>query len=238
MNDFHFVRDYTAHVESLMQTHPMDEAMSLAVGGNYDLVGGIAAQIVRYAAPNAKSFLDFGCGSGRVAHHLAKTGSVERYTGVDIIEPLLAYAATKTPDHFEFVLNRSLKVPVESNSIDCAFAFSVITHLQQTEIYLYLRELHRCLIPRGALIVSFLEMVSPWHWEVFRESVEDLENDRRGHLNMFTERSQLQAMGQRIGLEIMEYIDGTDDKWTGGSLGQSVAIFSKIPGSGYSDNSG
>ena len=44
MAEFHFVEDYERHVARLMRDHPIDEAMSLAVGGAYDIIGRIEAE--------------------------------------------------------------------------------------------------------------------------------------------------------------------------------------------------
>lgn len=38
MAQFHFVEDYERHVAALLEQHPIDEAMSLAVGGLYDVL--------------------------------------------------------------------------------------------------------------------------------------------------------------------------------------------------------
>jgi hypothetical protein len=49
MAQFHFVEDYERHVADLIEKHPMDEAMSLAVGGSFNEIGAIEADILRYA---------------------------------------------------------------------------------------------------------------------------------------------------------------------------------------------
>ena len=50
MAKFHFIEDYERHVANLIATHPIDEAMSLAVGGSYELVGGIEHDLLRTSA--------------------------------------------------------------------------------------------------------------------------------------------------------------------------------------------
>ena len=46
MPQVHFVEDYERHVAELMASHPPDEAMSLAVGGQYDEYGRLMADIL------------------------------------------------------------------------------------------------------------------------------------------------------------------------------------------------
>lgn len=229
MAEYHFVEDYERHVANLLKTHPIDEAMSIAVGGNYNVIGNIASQVVIYAgAKNADSILDFGCGSGRVASHLAKRINVKRYLGTDIVQSLLDYAATKTPKHFKFVLHRELSIPAKGSTFDLAYAFSVFTHLLQPEIYLYLRDVARVLKAGGTFVFSFLELSEPGHWHVFQSTVDTLAAKLPSHLNMFTERSQLSAWADHAGFKVIEFIDGGDTRWNGEALGQSVAILRKL----------
>jgi hypothetical protein len=67
MAKFHFVEDYEAYVARLVKQHPIDEAMSLAVGGAYRSIGEIEYEVVRYAGLNdGMTLVDIGCGSGRL----------------------------------------------------------------------------------------------------------------------------------------------------------------------------
>lgn len=49
MAKFHFVEDYQKPVDHLVATKPIDEAMSIAVGGAYHQVGAIERDLVRRA---------------------------------------------------------------------------------------------------------------------------------------------------------------------------------------------
>ena len=69
--------------------------MSDAVGGCYHLIGDIERSIVTYAGlKDGMKLIDYGCGSGRLASSLAIDID---YLGVDIIDDLLKYAASKSP---------------------------------------------------------------------------------------------------------------------------------------------
>ena len=224
MSDFHFVEDYELHVENLIKNHSMDEAMSLAVGGHYELVGDIASDILIYAgAASGQCYCDFGCGSGRIAHALSKKVDAMSYKGTDVVQSLLDYAKTKTPNHYKFILHRKLSIPSKNNTVDFGFAFSIFTHLLQTECYLYLRDFYRAIKPGGKLVISFLELEAPYHWPVFESSL----SQEPAPLNTFIERGQWKVWCDHIGFTIDRFIDGTDPISQRGALGQSVLILSK-----------
>ena len=224
MADFHFVEDYQRHVDDLMAKHPIDEAMSLAVGGGYEFIGGIASDILVYAgAKDGQFFFDFGCGSGRVAHALSKKIDARGLVGTDVIQSLLDYAKTKTPSHYEFLCHRELSIPGEDNTVDFGYAFSVFTHLLQAKCYVYLKDFYRVLKPGGKLVISFLELAEPAHWGVFESSI-SLEP---APLNTFIERNQWEVWANKLGFNILQFINGAEQISPDGALGQSVLILSK-----------
>jgi DNA-binding SARP family transcriptional activator len=78
MAEFHFVEDYETYVRSLIASHPIDEAMSLAVGGLYKEFGAIERAVLQYARlKNGMSLIDLGCGSGRLASDLSGRMEIE-----------------------------------------------------------------------------------------------------------------------------------------------------------------
>lgn len=229
MAQFHFVEDYEQHVANLLANHPLDEAMSLAVGGDYGRIGEIASSIIAYAGvENGMSVLDFGCGSGRVAHSLAKRVKLKRYLGTDVVQPLLDYAATKTPSDYQFVKHHELTIPAEDEAFDISYAFSVFTHLLQAEIFIYMTDIARVTKPGGTFVFSFLELASPMHWTIFDQTVAQQRASTSVHLNMFTERSQISVWAQHSGFRVLEFIAADDNRWDGNALGQAVAILKKI----------
>jgi ubiquinone/menaquinone biosynthesis C-methylase UbiE len=222
MAQFHFVEDYERHVANLKAKHPLDVAMSLAVGGGYEEIGEIASEALLYAGlKSGMSVFDFGCGSGRVAHAVAAKVKLPAFLGTDIVQDLLDYAATKTPSHYRFVLHREVSIPADDQSFDMAYAFSVFTHLLQTECFAYLRDIGRTLKSGGRIVASFLELAEPVHWPIFLASV------GAPHLNTFIERSQWQVWAKHSGLVVLEFIGGTESRWKGKPLGQSIVILEK-----------
>jgi ubiquinone/menaquinone biosynthesis C-methylase UbiE len=216
-NGPHFVTEYTRLVKQLIASHPMDQAMSLAVGGEYDRIGAIAAQIVQSCgAKDGDRLIDFGCGSGRLAKHIGIALPNIRYLGLDVVQELLEYAATKTPPHFCFVLNHQVAIPEPDCSADFVVVFSVFTHLYHEESYTYLRDMRRVLRSGGKLIFSFLE--SSRHWQVFEGMLARLGQTRE--LIMFIERPQVLEWAKRMEMNF----EGFDP---GPPIGQTVAVLRK-----------
>jgi len=228
MAQFHFVEDYERYVSSLIASHPIDEAMSLAVGGSYEETGAIEAAILKaYNVNSSSSIVDLGCGSGRLAHALGKAFPYLRYTGLDVVQALLDYAKTRCPPQFRFILNRQLKLPLEDSSADVFTSFSVFTHLLHTETYLYLEDAFRVLRPGGQVIMSFLEFAGPPHWTVFEQTLEAQRNSEAPHLNTFIERNAIGTWCDHIGFKVVEFANGWESVRSTPPLGQSIAVLQK-----------
>jgi SAM-dependent methyltransferase len=223
----HFVRDYEKLVKRLKKVRPLDEAMAVAVGGSYELFGQIEANLLRQLGlADGMRLLDFGCGSGRLAAALCKTADIS-YVGIDIVQDLLNYARSKTPDHYQFLLNREMSIPLPDGSADMICAFSVFTHLHHDESYLYLEEFVRVLKPGGKIIISFLEFAEPAHWQIFLETKNAVKASTRPHVNCFIERNVLELWAGKLGLKVEKFISGGTPVWNGHAFGQSVAILNK-----------
>jgi len=212
------VEDYERLVDNLLRQYPLDEAMSLAVGGAYDQIGAIEADIISACGLSSEmSILDLGCGSGRAASHIAKRFPNVNYVGIDIIQRLLSYAANKCPPHFRFICHQGLDIPLPSATIDIAVAFSLFTHLLHEETFCYLQELRRVLKPNAMLAISFLEFAREDHWSTFQGTVNERKRNTRTHLNIFIEENVLRLWTRKIGFAFQNI----DRKHP---LGQTVAF--------------
>ena len=226
MAQFHFVEDYEKLVAHLIATHPIDEAMALAVGGGpYDIIGQMEADILAAAGlADGMRVIDLGCGSGRLAAALHRRAKLS-FVGIDIIQSLLDYAKTRAPT-YRFVMHRELSVPEPDASADFVCAFSLFTHLLQAETFIYLKEAARVLRPGGKVVFSFLEFQDPVHWGIFEQAVEVTRAGKRDQLDMFLERETIDFWAGKLGMKVERYFPGTA-KWNGHQLGQSLAFLAR-----------
>jgi ubiquinone/menaquinone biosynthesis C-methylase UbiE len=227
MSTFHFVDDYEHHVDQLIRNHPLAEAMSLAVGGYYEEFSVILAEVlVQNGLRDGMTLVDLGCGSGRAAKGISKRVQIE-YLGTDVVQRLLDYAAKVCPKHYRYKCHRELSVPAPDSSADMVCAFSLFTHLLHEESYIYLQESHRVLKPGGKFVMSFLEFASPSHWAIFQPTMEARRHNARQPLNMFIERNVIDVWCGHLGFVRESFVDGTDPRWQGSALGQSLAVLRK-----------
>jgi ubiquinone/menaquinone biosynthesis C-methylase UbiE len=227
MARFHFVEDYERHVAHLLATHPVDEAMSLAVGGSYEYIGAIERDLLLHTGlRNGMKLIDLGCGSGRLAHAVSRAVTIE-YLGIDIVQALLDYARTKTPHGYQFILHRDLSIPAEDDSADFLAAFSVFTHLLHAETYIYLEEARRVLKPAGRIVFSFLEFAEPDHWSVFEGTVASLRSTAGAPINSHIERPVIEVWCHHLNLVLERFIGANEAPWGGSPLGQAIAILRK-----------
>ena len=77
---------YIEHVRRLEQrVDCKDDAMRLAVGGEFDAVGKLEHYLLRsLGLSSGHLIIDVGCGSGRLAQQLAGDKSI-RYVGTDVV---------------------------------------------------------------------------------------------------------------------------------------------------------
>ena len=226
MTQPHFVKDYEAFVHMLLANFKHDDAMSHAVGGAYEETGQTERAILEYAGLKpGMSLVDVGCGSGRLSTALADMPL--NYLGTDVVQALLDHAKSKAPANFRFARHVELNIPAESASVDMICAFSVFTHLQHTETYIYLTDFLRALRPGGAVVFSFLEFSTDHHWPVFARTVEEQKAGTLAHLNMFIERHVIEVWCSHLGFELVEIVNGADAPWGTRALGQCTAILRK-----------
>lgn len=240
----HYSRDYNRHVTHLTKSSAsLEQAMSLAVGGNFAAIGQIHSDLFRMIGlRDGMHLLDLGCGSGRTAVAVARDFNIE-YHGVDVVQKLLDYAKAHTPTHYRYSLVEQIMIPDRDKSADMICAFSLFTHLLHEETYRYLEECRRVLKPGGRLVFSFLEFSMPSHWHVFEGTVQESKHTTRTHLNVFIERTAIQAWANHLGFSIELWQDSkqgtciplsrsvvTDNGEKlehGANLGQSVCVLRK-----------
>lgn len=236
------LQNYPAFVEHLLKHHPEDEAMAMAVGGQYERFGVLEHALLRQCGLQPNSIVvDVGCGSGRLAFQLKRYPKL-RYLGTDVVPALLDYAKRRVarPD-FAFRVVNTLTIPAKANAADFCVFFSVFTHLLHEESYCYLEEAHRVLKPGGRVIFSFLEFAVDHNWAVFQANRDWAKNRTiAGHLNVFQHRSDIRVWSRHLGFNIETIFPGdarlitvepsvaTAEVPAGAyALGQSVCVLKK-----------
>ncbi len=219
---------YTGFVKRVIDTLPLEEAMSQAVGGGFDVIGPIEVAILRHAGLQPNQWvIDVGCGSGRLAVPLSSYLK-GKYSGFDVVADLVEYArkTVARPD-WRFETINHIGIPEPDGCANMVCFFSVLTHLLHEQSYWYLQEAMRVLKPGGRIVASFLNYGQDSHWTIFMNTLTDAKGSPSGPLNVFLSREILTLWAGRLGLEVIEFIDGEQAIPGSSALGQAVCILQK-----------
>ena len=120
-------------------------------------------ELVSHAAfETARSVLELGCGTGRVAERLLEELLPEgaRYVGLDVSETMVGLAAKRLSRFGKRVTIRqtdgSMSLDLDHASFDRGLATYLLDLLSDTDIRLLLAEAHRALVPGGCLCLASL----------------------------------------------------------------------------------
>jgi len=103
---------------------------------------------------NCRGVLDFGCGWGRIIRFFLRDVRPEKLTGVDHSEEVLR-TCQETNRWCRFLLiEPHPPTPLESESFDLIYLYSVFSHLPEEMHSALLKEFHRLLSPGGMLIAT------------------------------------------------------------------------------------
>lgn len=235
-HDSHSIRDYTKLVRSLIDEHPgeLDLAMAKAIGSRtleiYQVTGDKQVHVLKYLGlQDGYAIYDLACGSGRTAAALTRNGWQGQYRGADIIPDLVDYAQQKNPG-FSFFVHPDFSINADDASQDMIFSWSLFTHLQLEEIFMYAKDSYRALKPGGVFVFSYLTLMDKVHRELFESRVNTLENGGvNGHLDMFLDpRTINMMMEDMLGFQLLRHVPADDKKVSPlGSFGQALAMFRK-----------
>ncbi len=218
-NRWHTLHSYTTLVTRYRRQYKGDRdmAMMATVGAvsplEFEHQGdGHVAVLRHHGLRDGMAVYDLGCGCGRTAMALQRSGWQGNYKGADIIRPLVNYLKEKCPT-YEAVVHRKLTIAAPDASQDMIFHWSVFTHLRPEECYLYMRDIFRALKPGGKLIFSFLEFEDERHHHIFHNQVKWF--DQKGWsdtLDTFLHRDSICFWARDIGFTDVSFTDGNDSR--------------------------
>lgn len=139
--------------------------------------------------PDARSFLEIGCGSGVVLAALRDAIAGLRLVGGELYGEGLEIARRRLPD-VELVELDARRLPYE-REFDVVGAFDVLEHIDEDEEVL--AQMARAARPRGGVLVLVPQHM--WLWSEHDEIVE--------HRRRYTRR-ELVAKAERAGIEVVE----------------------------------
>ena len=226
----HFQRDYEALVTRLCSAYPSEQAMSLAVGGDFEHMGDVEYAILKqYGLKPGMFLVDVGCGSGRLAQGLLRNHWQGWYFGTDVVRALVDYAKAGVDKsaiphnivwRFRVTDGLSITRPDEDRANMVCF-FSVLTHLLPEESYVYLEHAHAALREGGRVVLSYLSY--PDHWEIFSQSIDRTRRRATGdHLNTFLHPETLSLWASKIGFRLVSL-----DRLSHPELGQALCVLEK-----------
>jgi SAM-dependent methyltransferase len=197
-------------LKQLRSTHSHEDAVRLAVGGEFDAFGRLVRDaLVFHGLKPADYLIDVGCGSGRLAKPLSEN-QTGKYLGIDVVPGLVAYARKLVPrPDWRFEVAEGLKIPEADQQADMVCFFSVLTHLLHEESFVYLREAKRVLKPGGKIVLSFLDFRVANHWDSFESNLRDIGVGSQP-MNVFICPDMLREWATRLELDIEAIHDGDD----------------------------
>lgn len=214
---YNSARAYGDHLRLMLSRHPDDRdlAFALAIGSisveMFEQQGDIQAQVLRHhGLADGMTVYDLGCGCGRTAQALRRSGWRGRYVGADIVPAFVAEMRRKCPG-YEGHVHRAPTIVADDASVDMVFHWSVFTHIAPEECYLYMEDTFRALRPGGKLVFSFLELSDPEHQRQFHGRVDQY---RKKHdlmlLDTFLHRDWIRTWAAGTGFSEPAFTDGQD----------------------------
>jgi SAM-dependent methyltransferase len=129
--------------------------------------------------PDARRFLEVGCGNGAVLREIAASRAWERLVGSELHPSGLAYARKRLPPEVEFVQMDACDIPAVG-VFDLTGAFDVIEHVADDEAVLL--NLRAATQPGGGTIIAVPQ--HPWLWSRADEVAHHVRRYRRDELEM------------------------------------------------------
>ena len=150
-----------------------------------ELIVGLANRFF----PDARRFLEIGCGNGAVLRALVGSRRWERLVGSELHPSGLAYARKRLPGEVELVQMDARDIP-GVGIFDLTGAFDVIEHIAEDEGVL--RGLRAAMQTGGGTIITVPQ--HPWLWSRADEIAHHQRRYRRGELEAKLRRNGFQVL--------------------------------------------
>lgn len=146
--------------------------------------------------------LELGCGVARIGRELAP--HVGQWHGADIAPSILKIARSRTlhlPNtHFHEITGTTL--PFADGSFDRAYSHLVLFHLDKEDLFIYLNELSRVLVPGGLVYFDTWNLMHPEGWKRFLWELDHNRHKRvkPAHRNQFATAEEIRLYTDKTGL--------------------------------------
>ena len=153
------------------------------------------------------TFLEIGCGVGRVGQALAP--KVKRWIGCDVSENMLGHAAKRMAGQTNFELvpisGYDLK-PIPDASVDAVYCTVVFMHLEEWDRYAYACEAFRVLKPGGRFMCDNANLESDEGWKMFLASAAVPPAERPRHLSRCSTQQEIAHFLKKAGFQQVQTI--------------------------------
>ncbi len=205
--------------ESRYEMHAQRFGGDVSVGeGDYDEIGRIELELLLMEGLKpGGTLVDLGCGNGRLAAHVIPIlNSQAAYIGIDISKTYLQQGARRVD---EMLPRRSCRVqwvhqtgpdfPLDEHSVDVMCTFSVFTHMENEDTYLYLKSALRVVKPGGKFIFSCLPLDLAYARRIFLEEADlPLEVRWQRVRNVVTSKDLMSDLSEMAGWKVLRWYEG------------------------------
>jgi SAM-dependent methyltransferase len=129
--------------------------------------------------PNARRYLEIGCGNGAVLQALTHSRQWDRVVGTDLHPAGLAHARSRLPAHVELAQVDATAIPAVA-AFDLTGAFDIVEHVADDEAVL--AGLRQATVKGGGAIIAVPQ--HPWLWSRADEIGHHQRRYRRGEMEV------------------------------------------------------
>jgi SAM-dependent methyltransferase len=228
---------YEAMYEAHARTHPGPDGVGSV--SSFELFGRKELAVLQMEGLRpTDTFVDLGCGVGRLALHLIPWLDGGHYVGTDVAPSMLQQAeaivgatVSSPPCTVRWVLHDGTAMPMPDGSVDMFGAFSVFTHIEHEDTYNVLRDSRRAARPGARFVLSCLPLDLAVAREIFIEQASVDFRERWGKVrNVVTTVDLLESVARMAGWSPLRWYRGDERTITGEGLegaqafGQSICV--------------